>query len=1764
MLLSITKNEILYSHYLSAFEQIKKNSNKNDPKFPKIVEICKLLNESKNILDDNNQLEKISIILVQPLEKCTTKIIDIIINLFIEIIKDNLINNSLLQKISQDLITYILKYLDNNETNSNTNIKTNKKILNICELIFTNNSLFIHNNNFINIIDICIKIFYLDNDVNNINKIFNIFINKIFRNISSNKICSYDNEQYHYYNDNYTNTLNRESSKSLNTDKNEFKNNILLNRFIFYSKKYIDFLIDIIEIQSLITNNKEEKNLIENYINIIQKINNTIEQKNEKENLISYKEELESLNLEKFDIYYSLKEEENQEKKSIKYKIGKYGWCILCRKTSNNWSKILNFPICDDNICEKNFIDFISSIYAKNDYMNMLLFLSKTSMKYSPENPKNKINNLKVTEICMETITDMIKKGVSYFKNDIDIIIIIREIFKESIIKNAKSQNPKIFQISLELFFIIFYNYKYYLKEQICIFFLKIIINILESESRGFIFKNLIINNLSTLLDNTNFLVEIYTNYDYDTNSTAVYCVLINLFTKILNGLYQKPKYKNNFKNIQENNILVQKSFNFINKFTTNLNELIEQNFKKKEYINDVKYEKILNGNSNKEINDEIDKFKNILDKGIKIFNNGKNIEECIKYLQKEKIICSEESFNKIINAYINDYNNNVIKEDYSSLFSQEENIIIDSIKKYNSLKKKYIEQNKKNINFDESKNNLLFFITTSKKEKLSEIDYNSYISFEIAYFIRLNIQFLSIEKIKFYLYDENPLNSKILYHYINSFNFKNKNILDSLRILFAELPNLLNNNILEKVIQIFGEKFYEENKNQIFNIDNGYYLSFYLIELNNNLHQNDIKQKIELKNFIEKANSLIQGNHKIYENNFENWYNQILKEPFIFLKNETKKINTKFNDINNYTTKIDNNSLRKMVDFSCGNFLTIYSQTLNESIFTNNKDLFLISIQKILILAKICGILKLNQAQTEFLNTILNMINLNEKDELNENMLEVIITLMTYINDNCQYIRIGWKDILLLISKLEYYLLEPEENLVQNMKNTKPVKFTDKDIKFVLNKKSILASNISDAVCESIFIKTELFDNESIINFITDLCIVSKQELNSYFIPRLFSLYKIIEVSNFNIFRSQFIWNKIWKIITEYLIDIIISYPKENISKQALESFKIIVKKYLEKEDNLMYNFQIEIFRPFEVIYYKTSKIPERGEIIIDYIQYFVAQFWKNIHSGWKIIFRLIKHMYQKKNANISEKIKYILKIIYDNKDIILNNNEDIFDEYMEFLCFIYTDKEMKPFAFEIIIGILSKIINIEENTMNDNSKIVLKMPNSNKIYDYIKIFFYNIDDLFKINIIEYFNLLSEIINHNKKILLSEDFNIFIYIYFTYFKLNLTILLFSHYINRLLNYKETENNSNIIYSELTNDNIVGNIIKYLEQSLNYLIGDFTSNESKEYDNIFVKKEQNINKSGVIGFLREIKEEYNEGKINKYISDKINKILKMEESNYETIIKYFFEKFFVIFCKNEDLKYINYKYFYIDLIFCAQQLAIFNNNSDLIYRTIYKGFTSFNNETINNNHLKLIDNNIFILNILSNSNLNIKYEEYLYIFIKYSLDFSNYLLDFIQFFQCEFFSNYKLISKLFNKVLLIELENNFEKYKIINSNSTIVLLMKLQDIQLFILNKLNKNNYNEIKSKDDINIIINLNKVYNKYKLGNEENSLINKIYIFELENILTKFIQMFNKEELEIIYDCLTNFICSRNRNIRNGAKNILKLLMQNNLIIIKNRHIK
>ena len=176
MLLSISKNEILYSLYISSFEQLKKILNKKDQNYPLIQSIIDSLNKSPEIISDISKLKEYSLILINPSQTYNVKILEIILKTFEEIIKEELINDIILQKMSHDLILNISNFLQNDNT-SNINIKLAQKILLVLDLIFNNKNIFVHNI-FRNIIQICVKISYLYEDNNKyIHKIFFFFFN---------------------------------------------------------------------------------------------------------------------------------------------------------------------------------------------------------------------------------------------------------------------------------------------------------------------------------------------------------------------------------------------------------------------------------------------------------------------------------------------------------------------------------------------------------------------------------------------------------------------------------------------------------------------------------------------------------------------------------------------------------------------------------------------------------------------------------------------------------------------------------------------------------------------------------------------------------------------------------------------------------------------------------------------------------------------------------------------------------------------------------------------------------------------------------------------------------------------------------------------------------------------------------------------------------------------------------------------------------------------------------------------------------------------------------------------------------------------------------------------------------------------------------------------------------------------------------------------------------------------------------------------------
>ena len=1779
---STNQKEHLYKILTYAFESFKKS--KKNMNNQKLKDICTSLKDPTQNFVTYSQIMKYIYALVEPFEKCSTKSMEVVLYSVEEIIKKKLVDPYIMQKMVEKLIKYITEYLQQNET---IDFKVDYKILKMCELIYADNSLFIHNENLKNIVKIYLRIYLSTSQIEQFQvqtrKTLSSLISKMIEKITACNITNKSSE-------NLLNQINIDENTDIESKKKLFYQ-IQLNEFNYISSKYMDFLIDLIEIQNSSNNNE----IISKYIDIIQNANDN-------PNYTEIKKLLEKLNLNSLDIilYNDVKQ----------YKIGKYGWCILCRKTADFWSDKLNFPICGANsVCETEFFNCLSNVYPRGDFLNMLVYLSITSTvgtedEYS--SPNTEINFL-CRQFCLENIKEMIDESYTFFKDDSDVIFIIKEIFKDSLLKNTLSSNIKIFQPSLELFISIINVYREHLKEQIEIFFMKVLITFLESENLEFAFKDEVLNALLQLENDCTFLVEIYVNYDCDVNCTAVFSELINLLTKIMNRLYRKSKYKNNIKDIHET-ILINKTLDFLNKFIFNLNILVEKNEMQliSQNSNNNNEDSSKNNNTltaantelqedtssnslnaNFDVKDKINKnlkLKKLLEKAIEVFNIGKSTSDCLKFLQKEKMLFNENAFNIIKNEYLKNINSNTIQPTnyYSNLLPTSEQTIITA-NPSEDLSILDINNNKINIMqtpFISTINPLIYFITNLEKEKLENIVYEDYISFEMARFIKTNLKDLIRERVGDYLCSGKPFNIKVLTHFINNFNFENLNILDAMRNLFNELPLSGEAQVIDRVVQVFGERFHMQNPNDLKNPDHCYYLAFSLLQLNTDLHREEIEKKMSLKEFIEALN-LSTGNEKIDPKYLEMLYNKIQKEPLVIpgqklsgMKNSKKdlikkerenirkltynKLYNVFAKTNNYITDIDNDNIKHLIEFSWSNFLSIYSQLLSESDNKENKDNKDYEkknhsyIENILLMARTCGILKLNTAGEAYINTILNMTNLNNDKEIASKNLDCIKSLVNFIVNNGQYIRTGWLNILNLISKLDYFLMTENKVIIADFKNNKKDKVHEKEINNILMKKEIICKNIPDMACEGVFTKTDKFDEETIINFVNSLCIISKHELTDYYTPRVFSLHKLVEVADFNLYRIQVEWVKIWKLISEHLINVISNSAHENIWREAIESMRQTICKLLQKKDSTIYNFQMDFFTPFELIFSQTVGTPTRGEMVINYIHYIVGSFGGYIRSGWVVIFRIIKEGFWRKDPKINEDIKNILLKIHENNNIPINVNSEIFKEYVECLCYMYLDKDLKENAFNIILSLINQLIKNSENDSKSisNSAQIQKY----KKYEFLKVFFYEFDDLININIIEHLNILYSTLYQIQNFLFVNDFHSFVYLYYIYIKPHILCFLLNKYYNRFLLFEKTndEKDDNILpYEKLeegdTYEIMIKNIKFYLTESLSKLLINIKNEE--EY----------LNNQDSIELLKEINDIYfNKDESATFLNKKLEQIKDIENNTYEAAIDKFIEQlelFFTNLSQNKNIK-TNFNFFYEDLVQTIHELLIINKYSDYLIKILIKIISSKKIKS-----KKVITNinkcNMFILKNISNIKNNIPEEEYIK-FIKFGFAYSNFLLCFIQNYESDLINEYKYISKILNNILERDLVNKLDKSKILNSTLLINYITKLQDIKDFILKKIEIKNNADIFDESALNILINFNKIYNKYKLEKEENNVIFEVLKFELENI-KNFMEYLKGNYLKIIYISVLDFTCSINYGFRDCAKNILYNFTKNNLISFK-----
>jgi hypothetical protein len=328
--------------------------------------------------------------------------------------------------------------------------------------------------------------------------------------------------------------------------------------------------------------------------------------------------------------------------------------------------------------------------------------------------------------------------------------------------------------------------------------------------------------------------------------------------------------------------------------------------------------------------------------------------------------------------------------------------------------------------------------------------------------------------------------------------------------------------------------------------------------------------------------------------------------------------------------------------------------------------------------------------------------------------------------------------------------------------------------------------------------------------------------------------------------------------------------------------------------------------------------------------------------------------------------------------------------------------------------------------------------------------------------------------------------------------------------------------------------------------------------------NFFISKNGGAeSKKNLTNFLKNIIKCYD--KDSDLIIKKIEILKNFELKNFEIELEFFLEKFLMMINKISD-SYMDYKFFYEDLLTTLLNLSLFNKYSDIIFKIIGKNLLSVGNN-LSEICWKIISNQIgFILDLFSSIKTNIA-ENNLTNLIAFLYSFSIFYKDIILnfYFNISHSNNlllleeYKLLNTIFFKILSIDLENNYEDYKLIESHQTLEILKTFSKIKFIILEKSPECKLFNYYDNSSIRSLEYMAKIFQKYNLAEEEKNELIDIIEFELEQLLPKFLKFLNEEELEVIFNNLMDLIDSKNSQLRYAAKYLLKQFVVNKLIVFK-----
>ncbi|KIK93499.1 hypothetical protein PAXRUDRAFT_144955 [Paxillus rubicundulus Ve08.2h10] len=566
----------------------------------------------------------------------------------------------------------------------------------------------------------------------------------------------------------------------------------------------------------------------------------------------------------------------------------------------------------------------------------------------------------------------------------------------------------------------------------------------------------------------------------------------------------------------------------------------------------------------------------------------------------------------------------------------QKKTTLLEGIKKFNFKPKRGLE----------------FFLETGFLPSLLPQD--------VARFL-LTTDGLSKAVIGEYLGEGDEVNIAIMHAFIDLLDFRNLKFIDALRLFLQAFRLPGESQKIDRFMLKFAERYIAGNSQTAFkNADTAYVLSYSTIMLNTDAHNPQIKNRMTKADFI-RNNRGINDGEDLPEEFLLSIFNEIQNNE-IRMKDEMDTaiiLPTAGPGLANVLANVGRDFQKEAYMLQSSNianktealFRTLMrsqrrsrtgEQFFSASHFVHVRPMF--EVAWIPFLAGLSGPLQntddlevvdlcldgfknairiacffdLELERNAFVTTLAKFTFLNNLGEMKAKNMEAIKTLLDIAVNEGNNLKGSWREVLSCVSQLEHMqLISSGVETPDGGKKGRTKKLPNEDLA-----NESRSTHITVAA-DMVFSLSHHLSGTAIVDFVRALCDVSWEEIQSSALShhlRLFSLQKLVEISYYNMNRIRLEWSNLWDILGEHFNQVC-CHSNPHVGFFALDSLRQLSMRFLEKEELPHFKFQKDFLKPFEHTMIHNAN-PDIRDMVLQCLQQMIQARVQNMRSGWRTMF--------------------------------------------------------------------------------------------------------------------------------------------------------------------------------------------------------------------------------------------------------------------------------------------------------------------------------------------------------------------------------------------------------------------------------------------------------------------------------------------------------------------------------------------------------------